>query len=115
MIKFRYELTGDCDLGWSKQKLRSVFCGLAIGAAVIGIGSGVAAVQEAMHPAAEGAQYLETQGYTTVEGGMRKIFSGCARNVMGREYSVTNPQTGQTTKATVCFTTLGPKRPLLGG
>lgn len=84
----------------------------AAGAALFAVAVGASALQEAAHPATEGAEYLSSRGYSSIEGGARSHFNGCGKQ-MGREYTVTN-QDGRRETATVCFGLFGPHRPLFG-
>ncbi|MEZ0260848.1 MAG: hypothetical protein ACAH80_07550 [Alphaproteobacteria bacterium] len=102
-------------MGNFKENLISfaLIAGAAVGA--VGIASAVHQFNEAAHPPSEGQEYLVQQGYKDVEGGKYSWFNGCGKNVFAREYTVTNPKTGETEARTVCFSPLfGKHGPLIG-
>ena len=60
-----------------------------------------------------GAEYLEEQGYTNIQGGDDlDIWNGCGNNTFSRDYNVTTPEGKDGLEKTVCFSILGKYEPI---
>lgn len=87
--------------------------GMLVGA--IALAFAAISMQETAHPAEEGHDWLEEQGYTEITGGeTTSYFNACGKNVMSRTYEVTT-EDGSRADRTVCFGIFGKHAPLFGG
>jgi hypothetical protein len=82
-------------------------------AIVGGGGFGALKLSEHFNPPSKGADYLETHGYTHVQGGNVRFFSTCGENNLARSYTAINSQ-GQKVSETVCLNLFWSHRPWLG-
>ena len=80
--------------------------------ASIGLSHGMA---NAVFPASKGHDYLESRGYTDIQGGQRDYFNACGKDDPARSYQARHPQTQRVVTRTVCHNLLlGAHAPIMG-
>jgi len=92
---------------------KGLITGVFMVAAAAGLGGLAVSFNQSAHPPSQGAQWLQTQGYSNIKGGEASYFNACGKNIMSRTYQVTDAE-GQRIDKTVCFGLFGAHSPLFG-
>jgi len=98
-----------------KNTMKAIGVGITalfLGVAGIGINT---AYGNVVFPVEKGITYLESRGYTNVEGGTRDYFNMCGKDDLARSYTASHPETHQRVTRTVCHTPIiGAHAPAMG-